>query len=85
MGRSRKRKPADDADSVDVDGVRKRRRTDEMGKTVAHHSRTTRCKKRKLPADEDAVEPKWKTEEKVAGRSDSSRDDTKHETQARSR
>jgi len=68
--RGRKRKPIDDADGVD--GIRKRRRTDETEKIVADNSRTTRSKKRKLSA-EDPPEPELKTEKKVASRSDNSR------------
>ncbi|KAL8893839.1 MAG: hypothetical protein Q9192_004871 [Flavoplaca navasiana] len=72
FGRSRKRKPTDDA------GVQprlaKRRRTDETEKAGwGDTSRTTRTKKRKLSGDEDAAETKLKTEEVMAGRSDNSR------------
>jgi hypothetical protein len=73
-----KRKLTDDADGVDVVEPRfeKHRRPDETEKIAAgwsDNSRTTRSKKRKLPADEDVPEPQLKTEKKVAGRSDNSR------------
>jgi len=73
LGRSRKRKPADDG--IDVDGTQprvvKHRRTVETEKMVAggsDNSRTTRSKKRKLSGDDDAAEPISKTKE-VAGES----------------
>ncbi|TKA63639.1 hypothetical protein B0A55_11092 [Friedmanniomyces simplex] len=68
---SRKRKSTDDTDPEEP--IAKHRRTHETKNIIAAQSetsRTTRSKKRTLPADEGTLEPQLKAEERVAGESD---------------